>query len=169
MQFQVPQFIDTEDKIVGPLSIRQFLYIVVAAGLSTLLYFTVQMWLWAILSIPLLGLGIAMALVKVNGRPFSKLLMAGFSYYWKPQTYVWQPEQPHQPKTPETMRESFGAAFSPEKLLAGMALKKVWGTVQTGSKPAPEQKPLPKNGDEHFLVFQKITGENRAAKRIDYR
>lgn len=164
MQFQVPQFIDTEDKIVGPISIRQFVYLVIAAGLSMVLYFSVRAWLWIILSVPLLGFGAAMAFVKINGRPFVKFLMAGLSYYWKPQTYVWQPDQPKLVKTAETVKKSMG--FSVEKLFAGMALKKAWGTVQVGS-PAPEVKP--RESSEHYQIFDKITGEHEAAKRIDYR
>lgn len=165
MQFQVPQFIETEDKIVGPLSIRQFIYIVVAAGISMILYFSVRAWLWMILSLPLLGLGAAMAFIKVNGRPFSKFMGATLSYYWKPQTYVWQPDQPQLPKTPEAVKKSVG--FSVEKLFAGMALKKAWGTVQIGSQ-APEVKPA-RERSEHYQIFHKITGEHEAAKRVDYR
>jgi hypothetical protein len=165
VQFQVPQFIETEDKIVGPISIRQFIYLVVAAGISIILYFSVQPWLWIILSLPLLGFGAAMAFVKVNGRPFSKFLFAGLSYYWKPQTYVWQPDQPKLPKTAEAVKESVG--FSVEKLFAGMALKKAWGTVQVGQQ-APEAKPV-QEGKERYQIFHKITGEHEAAKRVDYR
>jgi hypothetical protein len=164
VQFQIPQFIDTEDKIVGPLSIRQFIYIVIAAGISMVLYFSVRAWLWIILSVPLLGFAGGMAFIKVNGRPFAKFLRAGLSYYWKPQTYVWQPEQPKLVKTPEAVKKSLG--FSVEKLFSGMALKKAWGTVQVGA-PAPEVKP--REGTEHYQIFHKITGEHEAAKRIDYR
>lgn len=165
MQFQVPQFIDTEDKIVGPLSIRQFVYIVIAAGASVLLYFSVRAWLWIILSIPLLAFGAAMAFVKINGRPFSKFLMAGLSYYWKPQTYVWQPDQPKLPKTADAVGKSVG--FSVEKLFAGMALKKAWSTVQVGA-PAPEAKPQ-REDSSRYQVFHKLSGEHEAAKRVDYR
>jgi len=166
VQFQVPQFIDTEDKLVGPLSIRQFIYIVIAAAISTMLYFTVQPWLWIIASIPLLSLGVAMAFVKINGRPFSKFLLAGFSYYWKPQTYVWQPDQPQLPKTRESVERSLG--FSVEQLFAGMALKKAWGTVQVGSPP-PEMIAKPSDRMERYQIFHKITGEHEAARRVDYR
>ena len=34
MQFQVPQFIETEDKVVGPLTLRQFMYIAGAGAAS---------------------------------------------------------------------------------------------------------------------------------------
>jgi len=167
VQFQVPQFIDTEDKIVGPLSIRQFIYIVVAAGISTVLYFSIQPWLWIILSIPLLGLGAGLAFIKINGRPFAKFLTAGISYYWKPQTYVWKPEEPKLPKTPEALKESVG--FSVEKLFAGMALKKAWGSVQVGKPAAVAAEPQPKPPSERYQMFGKITGERETARRVDYR
>ena len=48
MQFQVPQFIETEDKIVGPLTLRQFLYIGAAGLLSFLLFFVLKIWFWFI-------------------------------------------------------------------------------------------------------------------------
>ena len=50
MQFQVPQFTEAEDKIVGPLTLRQFIYIAAAGGVSVMLYFAVITWLWAFLS-----------------------------------------------------------------------------------------------------------------------
>ena len=39
MQFQVPQFIDVENKIIGPLSLRQFLYLAGAGLISFMLFF----------------------------------------------------------------------------------------------------------------------------------
>ena len=169
MQFQVPQFIDTEDKIVGPLSIRQFIYLAVACGVSAILYFSVQAWLWIVLSIPVLGLGGAMAFAKVNGRPFAKFASSAFGFYWKPQTYVWQPEQPRLKKTAEHVQESVSSGFSVEKFFAGLALKKAWSTVQTGSAAPEEPKRLAPSGNERYEVFHGITGEQRAAKRVDYR
>ena len=50
MQFQVPQFIETEDKIVGPFTLRQFIYVAGAGLGSVILYFSVATWLWLILT-----------------------------------------------------------------------------------------------------------------------
>jgi hypothetical protein len=94
MQFQVPQFIETEDKIVGPLSLRQFAYLGAGGILSALLYFFTQTWLWAIGSVIIFSIVIAFAFVKIQGRPFANVLISAFHFYWKPQTYVWQPEHP---------------------------------------------------------------------------
>ena len=74
MQFQVPQFIDTEDRIVGPFTIRQFLYVASAGILSFILYFTVQTWLWAMGTIFLLAIALGLAFLKVEGRPLVHVL-----------------------------------------------------------------------------------------------
>src|SRR6185369_5410501 len=94
MQFQVPQFIETEDKLVGPLTLRQFIYVAVAAGIFAMLYFLVQTWLSVSLGIILLGSAGALAFVKVQGRPLIDVTMSALGFYWKPHTYIWQPEHP---------------------------------------------------------------------------
>src|SRR3989338_11375889 len=92
MQFQVPQFIDTEDKIVGPLSLRQFAYVGTAAAISGALLFVMQQWLWAIISVPLLGVGGMLAFGRVNGRPISIYIRSLFQSIWAPSVYVFRPE-----------------------------------------------------------------------------
>ncbi len=74
MQFPVPQFTDVEDKIIGPLTIKQFGF-VFAAGIVVVLVFTsTKSVLAAIVAFLLVGvpaLGIAFA--KINGRPIYNL------------------------------------------------------------------------------------------------
>lgn len=168
MQFQVPQFIETEDKIVGPLSIRQFIFIAAACGIGIMLYFALQLWLWIIIAVPILLLGISFAFVKVNGQPFSKIMANMMAFYWKPQSYLWQPEQPQLPKTTENMKSVVGPQLSIEKILAGLALKEVRQTVET-RKEAPEQKQVMNEIRERFNIYEDIYGSRKAAKRIDYR
>lgn len=170
MQFQVPQFIEMEDKIIGPLTLRQFFYISGGLGLSFLLYFTVQTWLFAIFSIFIMGITVSLALVKVNGRHLTNILLDAFHFYWGPQTYVWQPEQPALPKNEQTLKEA-GGGFSLEKVVAGFALKNAWRYLQTGSK-APEDEKSPEveiKTKEAFQVVHVLSGERRVAKRVDYR
>ncbi len=170
MQFQVPQFIETEDKIVGPLSLRQFLYLVGAAGLSVILFFTVQLWLWAIISIPIAALGIGIAFIKINGQPLPKLLISALSYFWRPTTYVWQPHQPKLPKTQSTLQPFLGASFSLESIFSGLALRHAREKVQTGTKVSEEKsKRILARAKEKYEVVQRISGELRAARRVDYR
>jgi hypothetical protein len=169
MQYQIPQFIDTEDKIVGPLTLRQFIYLSLAAGASMMLYFVVSNWLWFGLMAVIMGLGAAFALIKVNGRPFARVARSALMFYWEPQTYVWLPDQPSLPKNETTVREVTGG-FSLEKIVAGMALKSAWTHVQTGSKESADAAKLHMSRlKEKYEIFQGIGGDRRAAKRIDYR
>src|SRR3989344_1555139 len=166
MQFRVPQFIETEDKIVGPFSLRQFMYVGSAGGLSFILYFTVETFVWFILSLILVSLGLALAFVKINGQELLKVVLAGFKFYWKPQTYVWQPD--HRPQEgARTEREG----FSLQNIVAGRALKTAWRYVQTGSVAEEESGKILKQkpGKERYQVFRRTTGKKRPAKHVIYR
>jgi hypothetical protein len=162
MQFQVPQFIETEDKVVGPLTIRQFIYIAVAAGVCAILYFMLAVWLWVILSIIIMGLAAALAFVKIDGRPFVNVFLSAFNFYWKPQIYLWQSEQ-HQMK-----KDDFHPGSALEDIATGLALHKSWEGLQTGTKTSDTQF-LQKKMAERYQIFQRPTGDRNAARRVDYR
>ncbi len=164
MQFQVPQFIETEDKVVGPFTIRQFIYIGAAGGLVFLLYFMVQTWLFAILSVLILGLGGSLAFVKIGERPLIHVALAAFNFYWTPQAYVWQSGVS---KTGGALKPLGAGGIPLEDIVAGRALRNVWQNLQTGVK-ASNQQFFGKMQDR-YQVFEKLTGERQAARRIDYR
>lgn len=92
MQFQVPQFIDVEDKIFGPLSFKQFLYVIGGIGGCFVLY----RFLPGFVAIPLIilvgGLAAALAFYKINNRPFIVVLEAAFRYFTTTRLYVWRRE-----------------------------------------------------------------------------
>ncbi len=182
MQFQVPQFIETEDKIVGPLTLRHFIYVAIAGGISAMLYFMVQTWVWFILSVILLGAAGALAFVKISGRPLIDIALAAVGFYWQPQTYIWQPEHPviniaenAKPKTEggfslEKMlaNAALNKKWTREEAMAGATLHKKWEVMQTGEKIKPERA-IEKNMDSRYLIIERRTGDRRAARRVDYR
>ncbi len=170
MQFQVPQFVETEDKIVGPLTLKQFIYIAVASGISMFLYLFVQLWLWLILSIPLIGIGVGFAFIKVGGRSLPAIARAAFYYVWKPQTYVWQPEKT--PATGDRRQATKGTKEKPglslEEVLSGFALQRTWQKLQTGAGKISPGLFLGKSQDR-YAIYRKRSGEREAARRVDYR
>ncbi len=90
MQFQVPQFIDIEDKIFGPFSFKQFLYLLGGAGGAFVLYRTLPIFIAIPLIIPVLGLAGALTFYKVNGKPFVFILQSYFVYLFQSKLYVWK-------------------------------------------------------------------------------
>ncbi len=90
MEYQVPQFIEVEDKIVGPLTLKQFIYISGTLGLCIVFFFKLPLLVAVLLSIPVAVLGGALSFYKVNGKPFIEILEAGFNYYIGPKFFLWQ-------------------------------------------------------------------------------
>lgn len=168
MQFQVPQFIDTEDKVVGPFSLRQFIYVGIAGFISAIFYFFVQTWLFVIVAIILLGGAAVIAFIKINGQPLSKIINAAVSYYWNPQTYVWKAEEPSVAAAGMVRPAAHEGGISLEAIAAGMALHKTWENLQTGIK-APDHKEVQKKISSRYQIFERPTGDRQAAKRVDYR
>jgi len=166
MQFQVPQFIETEDKIVGPFTLKQFMFIAGAGLGSAILYFTVVTWLWMILTIILLGSAIGVAFIKVEGRPLGNVLLSAFGFYWKPQTYIWKSEEQPAPAAQTENQENSGISL--EKIITGAALHKRWENLQTGQK-TPEGNVIETKMNSRYQILQRISGVRAAAKRVDYR
>lgn len=90
MQFQVPQFIDIEDKVIGPLTIKQFLYLLAAGVIIFILYKVLSPFAMFVLAIPILGITIPLAFVKVHGQPFISILSNFFRFLKKPDFYIWK-------------------------------------------------------------------------------
>ncbi|NTV22658.1 MAG: PrgI family protein [Candidatus Yonathbacteria bacterium] len=100
MQFQTPQFIEVEDKIFGPLTFKQFLYLAGGAGISFVLYRSLPFFFAALLILPLGGLSVALAFLRINDRPFIEVLEAAFNYALGSKLYIWKQEW-KKPTTPK--------------------------------------------------------------------
>jgi len=90
MQFQVPQFIDIEDKVIGPFTIKQFLYIVAAAGILFVLFKLLNIVIFLILAIPITALTFALAFIKIHNQPFINVIKNFLGFLRKPDFYVWR-------------------------------------------------------------------------------
>ena len=91
MQFQVPQFIEIEDKIFGPLTLRQFLYLAGGAGASIGLFIYIPYKIVAILIIiPIVAFALALTFYKINGKPFIDVVESFFYYTLGSKLYLWR-------------------------------------------------------------------------------
>lgn len=90
MRFEVPQFIEIEDKIFGPFTWRQFVYLAGGIGLATVLFFTTPFIVFVLFGVPIGGLSILLAFYPVNNRPFSAFLEAGVYFYKNNRVYYWR-------------------------------------------------------------------------------
>ncbi len=92
MQFRTPQFIDVEDKIFGPFTFKQFLYLAGGAGMCFVLYKALP---FLIAVIPILfvgGMALALTFVKVNNKPFVNALQSYITFSLQNKLYIWKKE-----------------------------------------------------------------------------
>lgn len=118
MQFKVPQFIDVEDKVIGPLTFKQFAYLAGGAGLTYL-----SLRLPAFIGLPLAGivvaLAVALAFVKYNEKPFVHVFESFIRFYTKSRLYLWHksPATQQQAPTSPTGKETFNRSALTESKL----------------------------------------------------
>ena len=89
-QFQVPQFIEREAKLVGPFTMRQSAILGGTGALLFVLWFILEKWLFFVIGIPLALLVILVGFLKINGRPLLDFFTSFFSFFISPQLYIWQ-------------------------------------------------------------------------------
>lgn len=88
-QFTVPQFIDVENKIIGPITSRQFLILLAAAVIIGLSYKFFDFSLFLTISIIVFIIAVLFSFVKVNGRPFHYFILNITQTIRRPGTRVW--------------------------------------------------------------------------------
>lgn len=93
MQFQVPQFIEVEDKIFGPLTFKQFVYVAGGAGLAYLMWRILPFYIAVPFVLASGGVGTAFAFFQFNGRPFIIAVENGFYYLIRSKLYLWNNER----------------------------------------------------------------------------
>lgn len=94
MRYQVPQFIEVEDKIFGPLTFKQFIYLAGGGGLCLLFFTLLPIYLTILFGIPVMAFAFALAFYKVNGRPFIVSVEHAFGYFFGNKLYLWKQRVP---------------------------------------------------------------------------
>jgi len=90
MRFEVPQFIEIEDKIFGPFTWRQFVYLMGGVGIAVVLFITTPFIVFIFLGFPIGSLAILLAFYPVNNRPFSVFLESAVTFLRGTKLYLWR-------------------------------------------------------------------------------
>jgi len=126
-QFTVPQFIDVENKIIGPLTTRQFLIILGAAIIMGISYKLFDFSLFLTISIPVFMITVLFSFVKINGRPFHLFILNLAQTLRRPGIRVWNnravvsDEAPQVPVT-KTEQKTVPKEFYKKSRLAELSL-----------------------------------------------
>ncbi|HPV70920.1 MAG TPA: PrgI family protein [Candidatus Magasanikbacteria bacterium] len=141
MQFTVPQFLDVEDKILGPITVRQFIILLVDGIVLAVVWKLADLALFAVFALFLGGGGLILAFVKINGQPFHYFLLNFLQTLKRPTLRVWQKKFSDKElmalssveKLPPPPPKPFKEAISVSRL-SEMSL-----VVDTGGRYSPEE------------------------------
>ncbi len=162
MEFQVPQFIEEKPKIIGFLTLAQFLYLAAAALISFTGFRIFSFFLWLLLTLIVGTAAVLLAFVKINGQGFPKLLTSAFNYFWKPRTYTWQRKSP---ETTIDLEKIEAIENARKNMHIQEKLKSIALSVTTGKfflkQPQADAR-------ERYETVVRLTGEREQAKRVDY-
>jgi hypothetical protein len=108
MQYKVPQNVDIADKVIAGLTLRQFMFLMVAGGIilmSNYIFVSSLRFLFIPVAIILGVIGLALAFLKVNDRPFEIFLLSAAKTFLLPSRRVWQKENLTEIKKPVAKAE----------------------------------------------------------------
>lgn len=92
--FTVPQFIDVEDKIIGPITTRQFIICLFALGIMVLSWKLFSFGVFVTVSLLDFVIFFPLAFVKINGRPFHYFILNIIQTTRKPNLRIWNHKNP---------------------------------------------------------------------------
>ncbi|MDD4662038.1 MAG: PrgI family protein [Candidatus Pacebacteria bacterium] len=93
MQYRVPQFIEQEAKIVGPLTLKQSMLVGFAGAIIFTMYFSFgesNLFIFLVLSGIIAGGALAGAFLKIDGRPFIQMITYIMNFTVMPKLYLWK-------------------------------------------------------------------------------
>ncbi|MCK4918892.1 MAG: PrgI family protein [Candidatus Pacebacteria bacterium] len=92
MQYSVPQFLNVEDKIVGPFTGKQVLFLIMGFGVLLISFTFFNMAFFAIITILVIPITLAFAFWKPKGMTVSRLITNMINFYTTSHLYIWRRE-----------------------------------------------------------------------------
>lgn len=142
-QYQVPQFLEVEDKLFGPLTFKQFLYLGGGIGLGFLAWTLLPSAAAIAVGGPITLFFVALAFLKINDRPFIFVVESMFNYLFSKKLYLWRKT----PRDPKKKEESItgGTMITVPKLSDSKLRSLSWELDIHESLEGPDQSPPPRN------------------------
>jgi hypothetical protein len=167
MQYKVPQNVDMEDKVIGPLTVRQFIILLITAGFlmfANFIFIGPLRFLFFLSVIIVVGGGLMIAFFKYGDQNAEVFLLSAYKTFINPKSRVWKKEE-IKPEPAKTMEPKLQEGAPVEKRLnvvdARSGLEKLAEIVDTGGyatlkKPPEEASDLLAKVEKKDENFEKI-------------
>lgn len=142
MQYYVPQFIESESKVIGPLSLKQFFLIAGPVAFVIVLYFIFRSFIIALTTgLILIGTGVAFAFYKFEGQDLLSVFSYGINFLLKPKKFVWAKRGTETATLKEIEKpQKKEEIIIPYKIKKESKLKKIAWEIETKSSKEVEEE-----------------------------
>jgi len=115
MLINVPQYIDVEDKIAGPLTMKQLGWLIGLGIILLIMWNTMPPVVFFIIGFPVMITFCALAFYKPYGQPLGNFVIFAVMYYFRPKVYVWK-RTPEKEKAAEKISQVQSVQVSDKKV-----------------------------------------------------
>ena len=133
MRYQTPQFIEEDEKLFGPLTFKQFVYLVGGLGVSVVIYRILPSFIAILVIIPILMLSFALAFYRVNDRPFIVTLEAAFYFLFSNRLYTYKKTNKPIKQVQEEQKTQIAPIIKPK--MVNSKLKDLAWSLDINEKP----------------------------------
>ena len=143
MRFTVPQFIEHEAKIVGPMTFRQLIFVAAGVAVCFALYLTTPVYIFLVGCVVFGGGGLALAFLQINGRDLPTVLANLFKFNLGPKMYIWKKREVpikvlKKEPIPTISKKDEEKEELPLKIAEKSQLKKLRTNIETAGKLTEE-------------------------------
>lgn len=131
-RFIVPQFIDAEDKIFGPITVRQFIIVIIGSLFIFVAYKLADFTLFLFEAFVIVALTLLFAFVKFNGAPFHVFFGNFLNTFTKPKIRVWLKEYLAVMEFKSKAENEVNTYVRPKKLSSNSKLSELSLIIDTG-------------------------------------
>lgn len=142
-QFVVPQFIDIESKILGPITTRQFLWVMGAGLIFFVALRTLNTGFFVLVTILDVLIFGSFAFLKVNGQLFHNFLLNLIQFWRRPRLYIWSLNK--EDVAPKKVEVPVITTLPSRPMLTSSRLKTLAFMVDTGGIYQPVESLKDKN------------------------
>ena len=123
MLINVPQYIDIEDKIVGPLTAKQLGWLIAMGVILIVMWNMLPGPLFFLIGLPIALIFLALAFFKPYGVPLGNFIIFGIMYFFHPKLYFWK--RTPQREAPSMHKKNEIASVSAKKELSSEELREL--------------------------------------------
>jgi len=116
MLFNVPQYIDVEDKIAGPFTAKQLLWMFGMGAAILLLWGFLEKTAFYMAAVPVVIIFLALAFYRPYNQPLLSFVIHSIMFVFRPKLYSWKREAEHE-KAPMRSKDENISSIRKEKTL----------------------------------------------------